>query len=123
LVSGHIDGIGDLRAREADGEYLKFVIGVAPELARYLAFKGSVCLDGVSLTVNAAGTDTFEVLTIPHTLERTTLGALQVGDILNVEVDLIARYIERLLSHSADAAGEAVSLDQLVTAGFASKPA
>lgn len=116
LVSGHIDGVGQLRRREPQGEYLKLVIGVPAALARYLAFKGSVALDGVSLTVNAAGPDSVEVLTIPHTLERTTLGALTAGAALNIEVDLIARYIERLLASSTG--GDAIDLAMLSRAGF-----
>lgn len=118
LVSGHIDGLGAVSRREPHGEYLRFVLSVPAELARYLAFKGSVAIDGVSLTVNEAGSDWFEVLTIPHTLTRTTLGTLVVGDAANIEVDLIARYIERLLSRGR-AGTEGVSLDQLVKAGFA----
>lgn len=116
LVSGHVDGIGRVARREPLGEYLRFVIEVPPGLARYLAYKGSVCIDGVSLTVNAAGTDDFEILTIPHTLERTTLGALAVGSPVNLEVDLIARYLERLLARDGDAAG--ISLASLQAAGF-----
>ena len=118
LVSGHIDGLGAVSRREPHGEYLRFVLNVPAELARYLSFKGSVAIDGVSLTVNEAGSDWFEVLTIPHTLTRTTLGTLVVGDAANIEVDLLARYIERLLSRDP-AAAEGVSLDQLVKAGFA----
>jgi riboflavin synthase len=101
LVSGHVDGVGELRARIPEGEYLKLVIGVPAELARYLAGKGSIAIDGVSLTINAAGAAHCEVLTIPHTLERTTLGGLAPGDRVNLEVDLIARYIERLLTAAA----------------------
>lgn len=118
LVSGHIDGLGRVSRREPRGEYLRFVLSVPQALARYLAFKGSVTIDGVSLTVNDAGADWFEVLTIPHTLERTTLGALAVGDAANIEVDLIARYIERLLRHEAGDAGAGISLAQLTEAGF-----
>lgn len=116
LVSGHIDGVGHLRQRVAQGEYLKLVVGIPAALARYLAMKGSVAIDGVSLTVNAAAADCFEVLTIPHTLERTTLGALALGDAVNIEVDLIARYIERLLASGAGADG--VDLTTLTRAGF-----
>ncbi|MGR8918053.1 MAG: riboflavin synthase [Gammaproteobacteria bacterium] len=118
LVSGHVDGLGELRSRTALDEYVRLVVAVPPELARYLAFKGSVCLNGVSLTVNAADDDSFEVLTIPHTLERTTLGELAVGEAVNIEVDLIARYIERLLSAPGAGAGEGISLAALTRAGF-----
>ncbi|MEX2479293.1 MAG: riboflavin synthase [Gammaproteobacteria bacterium] len=117
LVSGHVDGIGRVARRETLGDYLRFVIDVSDGLARYLAFKGSVCVDGVSLTINAAGRDDFEILTIPHTLERTTLGTLGPGDEVNIEVDLIARYIERLLSRAPDATG--LTLASLTKAGFA----
>ena len=94
LVSGHIDGIG---------EVLSFAGGVlrvrAPrELARYVARKGSICVDGVSLTVNRVEGDTFEVFLIPHTQEVTTLGRLAAGAKVNLEVDLIARYLERLVA-------------------------
>lgn len=116
LVSGHVDGIGRVVRRETLDDYVRFVIGVPGELARYLAFKGSVCVDGVSLTVNAASADGFEILTIPHTLERTTLGGLGPGAEVNIEVDLIARYIERLLTSGAGEGG--VSLASLTAAGF-----
>jgi riboflavin synthase len=119
LVSGHIDGIGTVVKREPQNEYIRWVVRVPSELSHYLAFKGSVAIDGVSLTVNAVDGDTFDVLTIPHTLERTTLGRLSAGAAVNIEVDLIARYIERLLSKSAaPAAGSGISLDSLVEAGF-----
>jgi riboflavin synthase len=119
LVSGHIDGIGTLRTLEARGEYLGLAIAAPRELARYMAFKGSVCLDGVSLTVNTVDDDSFEVLTIPHTLERTTLGQLTVGNVVNIEVDLIARYIERLLTQADNSEAGGLSLSALVAAGMA----
>jgi len=118
LVSGHVDGIGTVRRREPQGEYIRFVVEVPAGLARYLAFKGSVAIDGVSLTVNAVDGLQFEVLTTPHTLERTTLGALGPGSAVNLEVDLIARYIERLLVAGGNAGG-GLSLADLTRAGFA----
>lgn len=117
LVSGHIDGIGTVVTRETQNEYIRWVVRVPGALAHYLAFKGSVAIDGVSLTVNAVEGDTFDVLTIPHTLERTTLGRLAGGATVNIEVDIIARYIERLLSKSAGATA-GVSLASLLDAGF-----
>lgn len=102
LVSGHVDGLGEVRLVEPHGDYVRFVIGVTPDLARYLAFKGSVAVDGVSLTVNAVDDDTFDILIIPHTLERTTLGRLEAGSRVNLEVDLIARYVERMMSAGKD---------------------
>jgi riboflavin synthase len=120
LVSGHVDGSGTVLGREPRGEYVRFEIGVPAALARYLAFKGSVAVDGVSLTVNAAGDDRFEVLTIPHTLARTTLGALRAGDEVNIEVDLVARYLERLLRSGAAAeATGGLTFERLAAAGFA----
>lgn len=117
LVSGHIDGIGTVVKREPQNEYIRWVVRVPGELAHYLAFKGSVAIDGVSLTVNAVEGDTFDVLTIPHTLERTTLGRLTAGAAVNIEVDLIARYIERMLSKTSTPAG-GLSLASLAEAGF-----
>jgi len=97
LVVGHVDGIAQLIARDGDARSERFTVRVPPQLALYIARKGSVTLDGVSLTVNAVhGTD-FEVNLVPHTLAVTTLGGLAVGDELNLEVDLIARYLERLI--------------------------
>lgn len=96
LVSGHVDGVGEVLRRE--GGVLAF--RAPPELARFLARKGSVSVDGVSLTINAVEGSVFEVNLIPHTLEVTTLSRLQPGCRVNLEVDLVARYVERLLSES-----------------------
>lgn len=94
LVSGHVDGVGELVRRE--GSVFAFR---APEaLGRYLARKGSICIDGVSLTINGVQGAQFEVTLIPHTLEVTTLGRLVPGAKVNLEVDLVARYLERLLA-------------------------
>lgn len=122
LVSGHIDGIGTVVRRETLNDYIRWVVRVPGELAHYLAFKGSVAIDGVSLTVNGVDGDTFEVLTIPHTLERTTLGALSAGAAVNIEVDLIARYIERMLSKTQAPAGGGITLASLAEAGFGGGP-
>ncbi len=122
LVSGHIDGIGMVVKREPQNEYIRWVVRVPAELSHYLAFKGSVAIDGVSLTVNGVEGDTFDVLTIPHTLERTTLGGLHAGAAVNIEVDIIARYIERMLSKSATSAGGGISLASLAEAGFGAMP-
>jgi riboflavin synthase len=96
LVVGHVDGVAQLIAREGDARSQRFTVRVPAELARYVARKGSVTLDGVSLTVNDVQGEDFEVNLVPHTLEVTTLGELAVGDRVNIEVDLISRYIERL---------------------------
>jgi riboflavin synthase len=102
LVAGHVDGLANLVAREdmtdnTTVEMARFVLRAPAELARFIAPKGSVALDGVSLTVNTVERDTFSVLIIPHTLAVTTLGALAKGADLNLEVDTMARYAARLM--------------------------
>ena len=93
FVQGHVDGVA--RVRALDGERL--VVEAPPELLRYCVEKGSVALDGVSLTIAKVHADGFEVALVPHTLELTTLGALEPGDELNVELDVLAKYVEKLL--------------------------
>ncbi len=95
-VSGHVDGIADVVGTTEDARSLRVQLAAPIPLARYIARKGSVTLDGVSLTVNAVDGATFFVNLIPHTLEVTTLGALRAGSKLNLEIDLLARYVERL---------------------------
>jgi riboflavin synthase len=96
LVSGHVDGMATLVSRRPDARAERLEFEVPAALARYLARKGSVCLDGVSLTVNDVDGRRFGVCLIPHTLAVTTLGALRPGERVNLEVDLVARYLERL---------------------------
>jgi riboflavin synthase len=97
LVSGHVDGLAEVVAREDLPEMARLVFRAPAELSRFIAQKGSVALDGVSLTVNEVAGVTFAVLVIPHTLRVTTLGALRVGDRVNLEVDQMARYAARLM--------------------------
>jgi riboflavin synthase len=97
LVLGHVDGIAEVIAREDLTEMARIALRAPAPLARFIAQKGSVALDGVSLTVNEVTADTLAVLVIPHTLQVTTLGALRVGDRVNLEVDQMARYAARLL--------------------------
>ena len=97
LVSGHVDGLAELIARENLTDMAKLTLRVPKPLAKFITQKGSVALDGVSLTVNDVTADTFSVLIIPHTLAVTTLGALKQGDSLNLEVDVMARYAARLM--------------------------
>jgi riboflavin synthase len=97
IVQGHADGIAELIAREDFPAMARLTLRVPAGLARFIAPKGSVALDGISLTVNEVGDDTFSVFIIPHTLKVTTLAAVAVGDSLNLEVDLMARYAARLL--------------------------
>jgi len=101
LVSGHVDGLAEVAAREDLTEMARFMLKVPKPLARFIAQKGSVALDGVSLTVNDVTDDTFSVLIIPHTLGVTTFGALKSGDRLNLEVDVMARYAARLMQTSS----------------------
>lgn len=98
LLAGHVDGVAEVRTRNGDARSLRLRIRVPHELARYVARKGSVAVDGVSLTVNAVDGDEFEINLVPHTLDVTTLNALQPGSRVNFEADLIARYTERLLA-------------------------
>ncbi len=97
MVSGHVDGVAQLEHRENLPDMARLHVRVPGELARYIAPKGSVALDGVSLTVNQVTGETFSVLIIPHTLAVTTLGGLLAGAKLNIEVDMMARYAARLL--------------------------
>ena len=98
IVAGHVDGVGKVAAFEPLGGSVRLEVEVARELSRYIARKASVTVDGVSLTTNSVGDVRFEVNLIPHTLAVTTLGKLAVGSPVNIEVDLLARYIERLMA-------------------------
>lgn len=98
LVSGHVDGIGEIAAMAGDARSLRIEVAVPADLSRYIARKGSVAIDGVSLTVNEVQGERFAINLIPHTQAVTTLGALRVGSHVNLEVDPIARYVERLLA-------------------------
>ena len=99
LVSGHVDGIAQVLARWDDARSVRFEFRVPEALAKYIAEKGSVCIDGTSLTVNGVDGADFDVNIVPHTLTATTLGELGPGSAVNIEVDQIARYVERLLSY------------------------
>lgn len=100
IVAGHVDGLATLINREDMTEMARLTLRAPKPLARFIASKGSVALDGVSLTVNEVDGDTFTVLIIPHTLKVTTLGALAAGDAINLEVDLMARYAARLMERT-----------------------
>jgi riboflavin synthase len=97
LVSGHVDGVGSVVQRDEDAEWVTFWIQVPGELARQMASKGSVAVDGVSLTLVEVQADRFSVALIPHTLGVTTLGTRRVGDRVNIETDLLAKYVQRQL--------------------------
>lgn len=122
LVSGHVDGIGTVTARREDSRSVRYTIRAPDALARYIAVKGSICVDGVSLTVNAVEGSLFELNIVPHTLAETTLGGFRSGRRVNLEVDLIARYLERLLQGDAAAvpgAGGRLTRELLEAHGFA----
>ena len=115
LVSGHVDCTGTVTSRAGDARSVRLVIEIPREYARYVAKKGSVCVDGVSLTINEVSVNAFEVNIIPHTADVTILGDYEVGTIVNVEVDLLARYLERLLRNDEDG----VSIEFLKAHGYA----
>lgn len=97
IVSGHVDGIGEVLERHGDARSERFRLRVPAQLARYIAHKGSVAIDGVSLTINKVEGAEFEINIVPHTLAMTVIGSYQAGTRVNIEVDVIARYLERLL--------------------------
>ena len=115
LVSGHVDCTGKVLSRAADARSMRLAIEIPKEYARYVAKKGSVCIDGVSLTVNEVSGNTFELNIIPHTTEVTIIDDYAAGTVVNVEVDLLARYLERLL----DKDGDGISLEFLKGHGYA----
>ncbi|TDY01692.1 riboflavin synthase [Thiohalophilus thiocyanatoxydans] len=119
LVSGHVDGIGEVVERSEAGRSVKFRIKAPDELARYIATKGSICVDGISLTVNAVDGALFDLNIVPHTLTQTTMGDFQAGQRVNLEVDVIARYLERLLlGDKAAQSGQGVTEALLAEHGF-----
>ena len=119
LVSGHIDCIATVRRRYQDQNAIRFDFSVPQEVIRYLVEKGSVAIDGISLTVNQVGADMFSVAVIPHSLEMTTLKDCREGTQVNIETDLIGRYVERLLQSKRESQNEPkVNLDFLAKNGF-----
>jgi riboflavin synthase len=120
LVSGHVDGIGEIISRKTEGRSERFVIRAPNELAKYIAEKGSICVDGISLTVNGVRGAEFELNIVPHTLVETTMSEFKPGTQVNLEVDIIARYLERLLlgDKAADKQGGGISLEKLQEYGF-----
>ncbi len=115
FVSGHIDCVGNVTSKLADARSIRLAIEVPAEFSRYLARKGSVCVDGVGLTINEVSGNTFESNIIPHTADVTIMGGYTVGTAVNVEVDLLARYIERLISKDRDG----ISIEFLKDHGYA----
>jgi riboflavin synthase len=121
LVSGHVDGVGRVLERREDARSIRFRIEAPAELARYIAPKGSICVDGVSLTVNGVQGSQFELNIVPHTVQETIIDGYGPGSRVNLEVDLLARYLERLLqgdkaAETGDEGG--VTLELLAKSGF-----
>lgn len=120
LVSGHVDGVGQVVARRGDARSIRFIIETPEHLAKYISPKGSICVDGASLTVNGVNGNRFDLNIVPHTLEKTIMEDYQQGDEVNLEVDLIARYLERLLlgDKAAEPAASGVTEALLRERGF-----
>ncbi len=120
IVSGHVDGVGEVVSLQEDARSWRFVLRAPDELARYIAHKGSICVDGTSLTVNAVHGAEFELNIIPQTMAETIFGEYRTGSRVNLEVDVIARYLERLVQgdSAADPAAKGLSMETLAENGF-----
>lgn len=119
IVSGHVDGIGKVVEKSPDGRSIRFKFKAPDTLAKYIAEKGSICINGISLTVNSVDGAFFMVNIVPHTLQETTLGQTNIGDSVNLEVDLLARYLERLMQGNAAASSQGgITEAMLASAGF-----
>lgn len=119
IVSGHVDGVGEVVSLTEDARSIRVVIRAPDELARYIAHKGSICVDGTSLTVNAVDGAQFDLNIIPQTMAETVFGQYAPGSAVNLEVDVIARYLERLVQGDTAAHGaQGLSLDTLAQNGF-----
>lgn len=116
LVSGHVDGVGELLSRHADARSERLTFTMPSAISHYIASKGSITIDGISLTVNSVSENTFSVNIVPHTLAKTTLAHYAIGQAVNLEVDLVARYIERLLQKPDT--DNKLSIDTLRQHGF-----
>jgi riboflavin synthase len=118
LVSGHVDGLGEVLSIKESSRSIVLTIRSPEELKHYIAMKGSICIDGTSLTVNKISNTDFEINIVPHTQQRTIIKNYQPGTKVNLEVDLIARYLERLLMKQDDITGNGITLETLAKAGF-----
>jgi len=119
IVSGHVDGLAQVVDRQEDARSIRFKVSAPENLAKYIAHKGSITVDGVSLTVNAVHGNVFELNIVPHTAKETTLYGFQPGRIVHIEVDVIARYLERLLSGQQETKTSNISEGFLAEHGFA----
>ena len=124
IVQGHVDGVGRIASMRPVGNAWQVHVDVDSNLMRYIVEKGSICIDGISLTVADAGRSSFSVSVIPHTWDNTTLSARRAGDALNIECDIIGKYVERLMGFSTSTnTTSSVSMDMLVRTGFATEAA
>ncbi len=122
IVSGHVDGLAVVMSKQQDGRSYRFKFKAPDDLAKYIAEKGSICINGISLTVNDVDGAMFSVNIVPHTLQETTLGAMSAGTEVNIEVDLLARYMERLMKgETAAHSSGAVTEELLQNSGFLNK--
>ena len=112
LVSGHVDGVGEVCSVYSEGESTRLKIKVMTDLMKYIAKKGSICINGVSLTVNSVIGNIFDVNIVPHTLSATTLGDMNEKSKVNLEIDIIARHVEQLISHKIDSGVDLSALDK-----------
>ncbi|NUW73317.1 riboflavin synthase [Vibrio mediterranei] len=120
IVSGHVDGVGEIVDRQQVGRAIEFWVQMPSELGKYVAEKGSITVDGISLTVNDVRKDAFKLTIVPHTSEETTIDNFHVGRKINLEVDVLARYMERLLqSKASDESESRITMDFLQQNGFA----
>ena len=118
LVSGHVDGLGEVLSIKEESRSIQIIVRSPDELKHYIAMKGSICIDGISLTVNKITNTDFEINIVPHTQQQTIIKNYKPGTKVNLEVDLIARYLERLLTKNEDKQTGGVTLESLVKAGF-----
>ena len=112
LVAGHVDGVGTIRSRHQEGNAIFFTIEASPDILRYCILKGSITVDGISLTINEVRDKGFSVAIIPHTANVTTLGLKQVNDSVNLESDLIGKYVERLLQERSQLPKSSIVIDK-----------
>ncbi len=119
LVSGHVDGVGEVKSVSSSGRAIEYWIKAPGELSRYIAEKGSIAVDGISLTVNAVQGDLFRLTIVPHTAQETTIASWKPGHKVNLEVDQIARYLERLMmGKSQESSASTLTMETLAKAGF-----
>ncbi len=127
IVTGHVDGLGEIVDRREDARSVRFTVKAPAELGRYIAAKGSITVDGTSLTVNAVNGNLFELNIVPHTVQETIIDHYVPGRLVHLEVDIIARYLERMLGHRAEpeehseTSGGGLTLDKLAEYGFTNR--